>query len=103
MLSIQRGRMDFPNAVVLTLSAASQINLLWIPNFREEAKEGLLGVGVLGHAQKRRFIEMLISHSAQSEGVQRPRKECKAVQSERGSADDPSSLVEVIPLDIFKC
>lgn len=50
MLSIQCSRMDFPNPVVLTLSAASQINLLWIPNFREEGKEGLLGAGVLGHA-----------------------------------------------------
>lgn len=64
---------------------------------------GVIGSGGFGSRAKRRFIEMLISHSAQSEGVQRPRKECKAVQSERGSADDPSSLVEVIPLDIFKC
>jgi len=85
VLSIQRGRMDFPNPVVLTLSAASQINLLWIPNFREEAKEGVKRSGGFGSRIKRRFIEMLISHSAQSEGVQRPRKECKAANVKEGA------------------
>jgi len=38
---------------------------------------GVIGRGGRsGSCVKRRFIEMLISHSAQAEGVRRPRMEC---------------------------
>lgn len=46
--------------------------------------------GRSGSRVKRRFIEMLISHSAQAEGVRRPRKECNVEEKE--TENDLSSL-----------